>query len=67
MQLIVEWGTWLYWHCVDFMVNAANLLDVTYRDTNSLMFFVIWPGVTVLLTITVVWQRIQIWRGGGSA
>jgi hypothetical protein len=66
METLEHFATWLYWYCVDFMVNAANLLELTYRDTNSLMFFVIWPAVTVMLLATVVFQRIRIWRGGGG-
>ena len=56
------WGEWLYWQCTDFMINAAGLLGVTYRDTNSGMFFVLWPAVTLVLVVAVVWQAGVIWR-----
>ena len=60
MKTVETIGTWLYFYCVDFMVNTAVLLDITYRDTNSLMFFVLWPIVTVVLIITVLAQRWRI-------
>lgn len=55
-------GTALYAACVDFMIRAANMLGVTYRDTNAGMFFVLWPAVTVILAAVVVWQRVAIGR-----
>jgi hypothetical protein len=55
-------GTAVYAACVDFMIRSANLLGVTYRDTNAGMFFVLWPAVTALLVAVVVWQRVAIHR-----
>ncbi len=55
-------GTAVYAACVDFMLRTANMLGVTYRDTNAGMFFVLWPAVTAILAAIVVWQRIAIWR-----
>lgn len=53
----------LYWACVDFMIHTANLAGVTYRDTNSLMFFLLWPGVTLGLLLLVLWQGATLgWR-----
>jgi hypothetical protein len=50
----------LYAACVDFMLRAANGLGVTYRDANALMFFVLWPAVTVGLAAVVLWQRARL-------
>ncbi len=55
-------GTVIYAACVDFMIRSANMLGVTYRDTNAAMFFLLWPAVTVLLTVIVAVQRVAIWR-----
>ena len=55
-------GTAVYAACVDFMIRTANMLGVTYRDTNAGMFFVLWPAVTVILAVIVVWQRLAIRR-----
>ncbi len=52
----------LYWACVDFMIHGANLLGVTYRDANSLIFFVIWPLVTATLAGAALWQGIGLLR-----
>lgn len=55
-------GILVYAACVDFMIRAANLLGVTYRDTNAFLFFVLWPAVTVGLAVLVVLQRRALRR-----
>ncbi len=55
-------ATWLYWECTDFMINSADLAGVTYRDTNSFMFFLLWPGVTALLVVLALWQARDLRR-----
>jgi len=63
--VIARVGFAVYAACVDFMLQAARLLGVTYRDTNALMFFVLWPAVTVALTVVVVRQRRALHRSRG--
>ncbi len=53
-------GTWLYWQCTDFVIHSAGLMGVTYRDANALLFFVLWPLVTLTLTTWVLWQALQL-------
>ncbi len=60
--MIARAGFAVYAACVDFMLQAARLLGVTYRDTNALMFFVLWPAVTVGLAVVVLRQRRALRR-----
>jgi len=53
-------GIAAYAACVDFMLRAANLLDVTYRDVNAGMFFLLWPAVTLALLLVVLWQGARL-------
>lgn len=55
-------GVIIYAACVDFLIALANLLGVTYRDTNALFFFVGWPLVTVLLGGWAVVERVRLNR-----
>jgi len=55
--VIFRAGLAVYAACVDFMLQAARLFGVTYRDANALLFFVLWPGVTAGLVAVVLWQR----------
>jgi hypothetical protein len=52
----------LYAAGVDFMLHAADLLGVTYRDANALLFFVLWPTVTVALVVIVGLQARALRR-----
>jgi hypothetical protein len=55
-------GFAIYAACVDFMLQAARLFHVTYRDANALLFFVLWPAVTVGLAALVTWQHLLLRR-----
>jgi hypothetical protein len=52
----------VYAACVDFMLQAARLFGVTYRDTNAFMFFVLWPLVSLALILIVVVQGARLRR-----
>jgi hypothetical protein len=52
----------VYAACVDFMLQAARLFGVTYRDANGFMFFVLWPLVTMALILVVVVQGARLRR-----
>ena len=55
-------ATWLYFQCVDFTIHLATLSDTTYRDSNSFLFFVLWPAVSLLLVLWVYWNQRQLHR-----
>lgn len=57
MPLIERAATLVYAACVDFELRAAALFGVSYRDVNAGLFFVLWPAVTLLLVVIVLWQR----------
>jgi len=60
--VILRAGLAIYAACVDFMLHAARLLGVTYRDANALLFFVVWPAVTLALALLVLAQRAALAR-----
>ncbi len=60
--MIATLGFAIYAACVDFMLKLAVLLHMSYRDANALLFFVVWPLVTVLLVAVVVAQGIALRR-----
>lgn len=50
----------LYYLCVDFMVNFADVAGITYRDANALILFLFIPSVLlidVLLYFMVVFSK----------
>ena len=38
---------WLYIAGVNFMLNAAAMLGVTYRDINVLILLIVFPAITL--------------------
>ena len=52
----------IYCASVDFMLQLAAMLHITYRDANALLFFVVWPAVTCTLVATVWLQRRALRR-----
>lgn len=62
--MIQQIGMALYAACVDFLLQAGLLLGITYRDGNALLFFVLWPALTVVLLCVVLWQAWLLFRGG---
>lgn len=57
-----ELGFAIYAACVDFMLNLAALLGVTYRDSNALVLLIGFPLTTLVLATICVWQRIRLAR-----
>lgn len=56
-------GTGVYAACVDFMLNLATILGVTYRDANAIVLIVGFPLTTLVLGAICVWQRLALLRG----
>lgn len=60
--LFLRIGIAIYAACVDFLLKAAALLDITYRDANAALFFLLWPIVTALLVLIVLAQAWALHR-----
>lgn len=65
-DLLTRAGTWLYFECVDFVIHLADVLGITYRDANALLFFVLWPAVTLGLAGWVAWNAVVLRRLSAS-
>jgi hypothetical protein len=59
---MLQLGIAIYAACVDFLINGARLLHITYRDTNAILFFVVWPIVTIVLIAIVIGQGVMLRR-----
>jgi hypothetical protein len=53
MQKIIEP---LYWFGVDFCVNMANLLGITYDEFNLFLFLMLMPAAVILLLLLNIWK-----------
>lgn len=52
----------IYLACVDVLLQATALFGISYRDANALLFFVVWPLVTLMLIGVVFAQAIALLR-----
>jgi len=53
MNQIFDW-------CVNVLVYWANVLDITYKEINVWIFVVIWPILTILWMVIILWQQRKI-------
>lgn len=53
MDAIFDW-------CVAVLVYFAGVFGITYKEINVWVFVIIWPILTILLTVLVVYQQIRI-------
>ncbi len=49
MKELIEFIISIYTYCTDFVINLANILDLSYYEINAWIFCIIWPIVTILL------------------
>lgn len=52
----------LYVACTDFLLACSHLAGMSYRDANALLFFIIWPALTLALLTIVVLQGCTLRR-----
>ncbi len=62
MNLLFELAIGIYVYCTDFIINIANILSITYYDVNAMIFCILWPTVTVILTLIYIIQKIRLRR-----
>jgi hypothetical protein len=53
MDTIFDW-------CVRLLVFLAAQLGMTYKEINVWIFVIVWPMITLGLTMLVIWQQVRI-------
>ena len=62
MEYLIKIGSFVYAYCTDFIINLANILNLSYYEINALLFCIIWPLVTLFLFFVFVIQKIRLNR-----
>jgi len=60
MEFVLKIIREIFVYCADFIINTANVLDISYYEVNALLFVIIWPLLTVILFVAVIFQRFRI-------
>jgi hypothetical protein len=59
LKQIVDLGLSIYIYCTDFVINLANLFNLSYYEVNFILFCVLYP---VLLVASFVLYMISRYR-----
>ena len=63
MNQLLQLAYWLYNYCTDFVINVANLLNLSYYEVNFLLFIIGYPALifgTALLYLIQRWKLKQV-------
>jgi hypothetical protein len=50
----------VYWFLTDFVINMANILGLSYMETNGLIFGVLFPIYTVMMLVIGAARRLAV-------
>jgi hypothetical protein len=59
MNQVLELAYWVYNYCTDFVINLANILNLSYYEVNFILFIMLYPAL-IAGTLLIYW--IQKWR-----
>jgi hypothetical protein len=54
----IEWIDTLFDWAVIALIEAAKLIGITYEEINVWLFVILWPAMTLLMTVVIFMQ----WR-----
>jgi hypothetical protein len=58
MEYLNKIGNIIYAYCTDFIINLANVLELSYYEVNALLFCFIYPALTIcLLTVYFIQKK----------
>lgn len=60
MQKLQHLVDWLYVYCTDFIINLANLFNLSYYEINALFFCLIYPLTSIGLLLTYWIQKRRL-------
>ena len=53
-------GGFIYAYCTDFVINLANIFNLSYYEINAIIFCIIWPLFTVFLILLNIYNLISL-------
>lgn len=60
MEIIKYLGLFIYAYCTDFVINLANILNLTYYEVNAIIFCIIWPLFTFVMILLNIYEYISL-------
>ena len=62
MSELLEFGKYLYAYCTDFVINLANIFDLSYYEINFILFAILYPLLTIGSILFFIVQKIRLRR-----
>jgi hypothetical protein len=59
MNQVIELAYWVYNYCTDFVINLANIFNLSYYEINFILFVILYPLLVFSVVFLVI---IQKWR-----
>lgn len=60
MDYIEFIGSFIYAYCTDFVINLANIFNLSNYEINAIIFCIIWPLLTVFLILLNIYKLISL-------
>jgi hypothetical protein len=63
MNDLLQLAYWVYNYCTDFVINLANILNLSYYEVNFILFILLYPALifgTSMLYLIQRWRRKQV-------
>ena len=62
MDEIAQFGKHLYAYCTEFVINLANILNLSYYEVNFIIFCVLYPLLLIVFFVLYLVQRRRLKR-----
>lgn len=62
MNDLFEFSRFFYMYCTDFIINLANILDLSYYEVNFIIFCILYPALIFGSIGLYILQRVRLKR-----
>ena len=60
MNFLIALGKYIYVYCTDFVINLANLFNLSYYEVNFVIFCIVYPLLFILSPIVFTLLKIRL-------
>lgn len=60
MDFVEFIGGFIYAYCTDFVINLANIFNLSYYEINAIIFCIIWPLLTIVLILFNIYKYLSL-------
>lgn len=60
MDFVEFIGGFIYAYCTDFVINLANIFNLSYYEINAIIFCIIWPLLTIFLILFNIYKYLSL-------